>query len=289
MDENRSLHSLGVAKKMVAIGKSKGLKISDLNDLFTLGIVHDIGYEFGPSNEHQKLGGLVLKENGYRYWQEVYYHGLVQNEYSSLFLDILNQADMQIDKKGVDVGYSGRLEDIKSRYKEDSKVYASCVELVNFIMTNNSNETKNDIKKEEVNTPSKHAIIIIKNNNNEYLQCYESSWKSYLFLNCKVKDENDLEPLKTCIKEKLGVEPQNITYLFTKIHSKYSVKHEKMREYEHYFYLVDIDTITLEVQKEFVINNTKFKWLSMEELENDPEIMQINGDIIGFTKEWFTK
>ena len=42
-------------------------------------------------------------------------------------------------------------------------------------------------------------------------------------------------------------------------------------------------------KKEFVINNTKFKWLSMEELENDPEIMQINGDIIGFIKEWFTK
>ena len=281
MDENRSLHSLGVAKKMVAIGKSKGLKISDLNDLFTLGIVHDIGYEFGPSNEHQKLGGLVLKENGYRYWQEVYYHGLVQNEYSSLFLDILNQADMQIDKKGVDVGYSGRLEDIKSRYKEDSKVYASCVELVNFIMTNNSNETKNNIKKGRSN----HAIIIIKNNNNEYLQCYELNWKSYLFLNCKVKDENDLEPLKTCIKEKLGVEPQNITYLFNKIHSKYSVKHQKMREYEHYFYLVDIDTKTLEAKKEFELNDNKFKWFRMEELENDSRIQEVNSDIVKFIKE----
>lgn len=285
MDENRSLHSLGVAKKMVAIGRSKGLKLSELNDLFTLGIVHDIGYEFGPGNEHQKLGGLVLKENGYRYWQEVYYHGLIQNEYSSLFLDILNQADMQIDKNGVDVGYSGRLEDIKSRYKEDSKVYASCVELVNFIMANNSNETKNDIKKEEVNTPSKHAIIIIKNNNNEYLQCYESSWKSYLFLNCKVKDAKDLESVKTCIREKLGVETQNITYLFNKIHSKYSVKHQKMREYEHYFYLVDINTKTLEAKKEFELNDNKFKWFRMEELENDSRIQEVNSDIVKFIKE----
>ena len=61
-----------------------------------------------------------------------------------------------------------------------------------------------------------------------------------------------------------------------------------MREYEHYFYLVDIGTEFID-KKEFVINNTKFKWLSMEELENDPEIMQINGDIIWFIKEWFTK
>ena len=62
-----------------------------------------------------------------------------------------------------------------------------------------------------------------------------------------------------------------------------------MREYEHYFYLVDIDTKTFEAQKEFVINNTKFKWFGMAELEKNPEIMQINGDIIEFIKEWFTK
>ena len=133
--------------------------------------------------------------------------------------------------------------------------------------------------------PSKHAIIIIKNNNNEYLQCYELNWKSYLFLNCKVKDENDLEPLKTCIKEKLGVEPQNITYLFNKIHSKYSVKHQKMREYEHYFYLVDIDTKTLEAKKEFELNDNKFKWFRMEELENDSRIQEVNSDIVKFIKE----
>ena len=64
MDENRSLHSLGVAKKMVEIGKSKGFSTAMLNDLFTLGIVHDIGYQFGPGDMHQKNGGLVLKENG---------------------------------------------------------------------------------------------------------------------------------------------------------------------------------------------------------------------------------
>ncbi len=149
MDENRSLHSLGVAKKMVEIGKSKGLSTAMLNDLFTLGIVHDIGYQFGPGDMHQKNGGLVLKENGYRYWQEVYYHGIIQNEYTSIYLDILNQADMQIDKMGNDVGYTGRLEDIKSRYGDDSKVYTSCVNLVNFIKESEAKEEKTMVKKLE--------------------------------------------------------------------------------------------------------------------------------------------
>ena len=40
-----------------------------------------------------------------------------------MYLDILNQADMQIDKYGNDVGYEKRLDDIKVRYGEDSNIY----------------------------------------------------------------------------------------------------------------------------------------------------------------------
>lgn len=147
MEKNRILHSLGVANKMVEIGTKKGLSPKDLEDLFTLGINHDIGYKFGEGSNHQIKGGLILKRNGYKYWQEVYYHGLIQNEYSSLFLDILNQADMQIDKYGQDIGYNGRLEDIKSRYGENSKVYKTCVELVSFIKKNETSDDKNLVVK----------------------------------------------------------------------------------------------------------------------------------------------
>ena len=79
----------------------------------------------------------------------MYYHGIIQNEYTSIYLDILNQADMQIDKMGKDVGYTGRLEDIKSRYGDDSKVYASCVNLVNFIKESEAKEEKTMVKKLE--------------------------------------------------------------------------------------------------------------------------------------------
>ena len=32
----------------------------------------------------------------------------------------------------------------------------------------------------------KHAIIIIKNEKNKYLQYYDNRWESYLFPNCKI-------------------------------------------------------------------------------------------------------
>ena len=131
MDYDRLKHSLAVARKMVSIGKNKGLSEEQLQELFILGYNHDIGYEFGTNDNHSVIGGNILKQSNYKYWQEVYYHGQIECEYKSLYLDILNKADMQIDKYGNDVGYDKRLEDIKIRYGENSQVYIQCQNLIN--------------------------------------------------------------------------------------------------------------------------------------------------------------
>ena len=135
MDKDRLNHSLAVANKMVEIGKDLNLKESDLQDLFVLGYNHDIGYEFCTDNlKHNIIGGELLKNNGYKYWKEVYYHGNPDAEYKSLFLKILNMADMKIDKYGNDVGYEKRLEDIKARYGEDSIQYINANKVINSII-----------------------------------------------------------------------------------------------------------------------------------------------------------
>ena len=135
MDEDRLNHSLAVANKMVEIGKNLNLEESDLQDLFVLGYNHDIGYEFCSNNiEHNIVGGEMLKNNGFKYWKEVYYHGNPDIDYKSLHLKILNMADMQIDKYGNDVGYKKRLEDIKTRYGEDSIQYINAKKIISSIM-----------------------------------------------------------------------------------------------------------------------------------------------------------
>ena len=40
---------------------------------------------------------------------------------------------MQVDKYGNDVGFDRRLEDIKSRYGEESEIYRKCCQLVDEI------------------------------------------------------------------------------------------------------------------------------------------------------------
>lgn len=134
MNEDRLKHSYSVGKKMVEIGKENNFSNEELEDLFVLGLVHDIGYEFDSTGKnHNKIGGEALKRNNYKYYNEVYYHGIKQDEYESKYLKILNQADMQIDKYGNDCGYEERLKDIKSRYGEDSIVYKRCIELIDSI------------------------------------------------------------------------------------------------------------------------------------------------------------
>lgn len=134
-DKDRLNHSLAVANKMVEIGENLNLKESDLQDLFILGYNHDIGYDFcSDKKEHNIVGGEILKNNGYKYRKEVYYHGNPNSEYQSQFLKILNMADMQIDKYGNDVGYEKRLEDIKNRYGEDSIQYINANKVINSII-----------------------------------------------------------------------------------------------------------------------------------------------------------
>lgn len=134
MDNDRLKHSLSVARKMVEIGKELHLSNDELQDLFLLGYNHDIGYEFTENGiNHNIIGGNILKENGYIYWQEVYNHGEPNSDYNSNYLNILNKADMQIDKYGNDVGFDKRLEDIKNRYGIDSVEYKKSEQIIQSI------------------------------------------------------------------------------------------------------------------------------------------------------------
>ena len=134
MDNDRLKHSYAVAKKMMELAKLENMNNEEINICFLIGFNHDIGYDFVENGiNHNIVGGNLLKESGFKYWKEVYYHGILQDEYKSKYLDILNRADMMIDKYGNDVGYDKRLEDIESRYGKNSKIYDNCFKLIKKI------------------------------------------------------------------------------------------------------------------------------------------------------------
>ena len=131
MDKYRLEHSIAVARKMVEIAEKMNLTESERKICFLIGYNHDIGYEFTENGiNHNKIGGELLRKSGFKYLKEIYYHGENDTEFTSKYLNILNQADMQVDCYGNDVGYDKRLEDIENRYSKESKIYRKCYDLV---------------------------------------------------------------------------------------------------------------------------------------------------------------
>lgn len=128
---DRLKHSLAVAKKMKRIASLNPDNYSASPDeLFVLGLLHDVGYEFCESQkEHNTVGGILLRNEGFRYWKEVYYHGIPQKEYTSPELSLLNYVDMTIGPDGTELTIEERLSDIADRYGLDSVQYKEALEL----------------------------------------------------------------------------------------------------------------------------------------------------------------
>lgn len=130
LSEYKLMHCKGVADYMYknAIGD-----ISYKEQMYTLGLLHDIGYIKGKAEGHAKAGGEILNLCHYTYWKEVYWHGSIDTNYSSKELDLLNEADLQIDYMGNLIGFDARLEDIKVRYGSESKQYKNALLLTKYL------------------------------------------------------------------------------------------------------------------------------------------------------------
>ena len=108
-----------------------------------------------------------------------------------------------------------------------------------------------------------HSIIIIKKEN-KFLNYYDKNWKMYLFPNLK---GNDIEEIK------IKYNTNNVKFLFDKVHEKYSVSHNEIRKYHHYFYQVDEDI--------------KGEYFTLEELLNYTKVKKYNEDIINYIKDYY--
>lgn len=132
INTNRLKHIHCVATLM----KKKATKLNlDENEMFLLGLLHDIGYTI-DSKCHEFAGGEFLKTQNYKYANEVKFHGKINSEYTSTALNLLNWCDMHINYDGKFVSFKKRLEDIASRYNKNSKIYRNAEILIEELKNN---------------------------------------------------------------------------------------------------------------------------------------------------------
>lgn len=135
---------------------------------------------------------------------------------------------------------------------------------------------------------NKHSIIVIKNEKNEYLQYFDKKWDSYLFMNCKMKDKDDVDSIYNELKQSLGLnkEDANLSFVDERVHRKFSESAKIEKEYQHYFYKVELLKALDEFnKKEFENSNKKYKWFLFEELTKDERIQKVNSDIVEYVRQ----
>ncbi len=131
-DEKRLSHLLGVANLMKSHAREFDL---DENEMFLLGFLHDVGYLF-CDDDHERVGGNFLREQGYKYWKEVENHGKVNCKASSA-QKLLNWCDMHVDLNGKFVTFEERLNDIAKRRGQNSLAYQKAEKIIEDLQKEN--------------------------------------------------------------------------------------------------------------------------------------------------------
>lgn len=128
------------------------------------------------------------------------------------------------------------------------------------------------------------SLLAFKNTNGEFLQIYDPRWKCWLFPYFRTEEDNKAAADKFAsdlIGDKVFTQ-----YVTSSIHCKFSVSDQVYKVYDHKLYKLTLDPAPEHMQKkEFQIDDTKYRWMSFSEMENDDEIMEKNEEIVAFIKK----
>lgn len=134
LSNNKLIHSKAVAEKMRSKALELGWDITRAEDMYLLGLLHDVGY-IVSKNHHANAGALLLARNNYRYSFEVQHHGRpVDNPSDELLL--LWWADLTTLYNGWEATLKHRLKDVEIRYGVDSYQYQNVLEIMKILYVN---------------------------------------------------------------------------------------------------------------------------------------------------------
>lgn len=127
-------HMLAVARESYILAKRYGLNEEECRNAFTLGFVHNIGYEFTDVPENHRIVGYEMLANLTNV-NTIKEHGLTQIQQTSddVMLKIINSADLNINADGSFIGPKGRLKDIETRYGAASTKYRNTRQMAELL------------------------------------------------------------------------------------------------------------------------------------------------------------
>ncbi len=140
----------------------------------------------------------------------------------------------------------------------------------------------------------KHAfsLLVIKDNSEKYfgkyLLKYDKRWKCYLLPYNATKIDDDKEFVKSVINRFSGLkceiqEPKKIEQ------TKFSFSDGYEKTYTHLYYgiTISVKNSILPDDDSFKIGKDKYKWFSIQEMKENPKIMERNSDVVKYISENF--
>ena len=138
-----------------------------------------------------------------------------------------------------------------------------------------------------------HSIVIIKDTfkpySNRFLVYDDVRWGCKLFLNFKTNENNE-DFIKSHLSSELKIPKGTIAlrYVTSDLREKYSVSAKKNKVYDHKFYLARVEKFNQRMENdEFEIDSKRYYWKTLDQLEQDKNVIEKNQDILNVVKESF--
>lgn len=134
--ENRLKHSLAVARRCYELTQAKEYPEDYCRQMFLMGYVHDIGYEFCQDrSEHPKIAADILRSLTYvptKMDIAIREHGTFPTALSFEWR-ILNEADMTVSSDGRVISAEERLAEIGEKYGFQSETYEKARDICRIV------------------------------------------------------------------------------------------------------------------------------------------------------------
>lgn len=127
------------------------------------------------------------------------------------------------------------------------------------------------------------SLLAIVNPSGQYLQKWDNRWESWLFPYIRSTDNNKSN--MDAYASKMLDEVVATKYVTCAKHCKYSVSDNVYKIYNHKLYKLLLNVVPQNMREHiFEIDGIKYRWMSIQEMEKDARIMEINEEIVAFVK-----
>lgn len=133
------------------------------------------------------------------------------------------------------------------------------------------------------------SLIAVKDGgklSNRYLTYYDEPWGCWFLPNHSSRDSysEDKARMSEYLSTEFKIPEDDFTlgFLGTTTSTKWSTAHNEERTYDYRLYVAKVSVLPADwrLDGEFIVGSKRCRWMTLDDMRNDPKIYEINSDVI---------